>query len=172
MLCRPKSGESAANDALMSTERTSLNRDSPIFFVCSCRSTATLIQHISMIQRSLLRQSRAIGSSLYRSPSVLPSRLCAPAARRSPIPVHHASPARWYSAETNTEPTTGAQASQSEQAAPEAEIISEAEDPLKKELETKNREIIDLKVWTAPPTPFAMLSANGHTTGQISTLRR
>ncbi|MCJ1420014.1 Mitochondrial matrix cochaperone [Xylographa parallela] len=98
-----------------------------------------------MIQRSLFRQPRAIGSKLYRTSNSNPSRFYTPVTRISPIPVHRASPSRWYSAETKTEPTTGAQASQSEHAAPEAETVPETEDPLKKELDTKNREIIDLK---------------------------
>ncbi|MCJ1433088.1 Mitochondrial matrix cochaperone [Xylographa pallens] len=98
-----------------------------------------------MIQRSLLRQPRAIGSKLYRTSNINPSRFYTPVTRISPVPINRVSPSRWYSAETKTEPTTGAQASQSEQAAPEAETVPEAEDPLKKELDTKNQEIIDLK---------------------------
>ncbi|MCJ1389582.1 Mitochondrial matrix cochaperone [Xylographa bjoerkii] len=98
-----------------------------------------------MIQRSLLRQSRAISSKLHSSSCTLPSRFYSSPARIIPISRTHACPLRWYSSETNTEPTTGAQASQSEPAAPEAETIPEAEDPLKKELDTKNKEIIDLK---------------------------
>ncbi|MCJ1315571.1 Mitochondrial matrix cochaperone [Xylographa vitiligo] len=98
-----------------------------------------------MIQRSLLRQSRAIGSRLYRNPNSNPSRFYTPATRTSTVPVNRASPSRWYSSETNPEPTTGAQASPSEQAAPEAETVPETDDPLKKEVDAKNKEIIDLK---------------------------
>ncbi|MCJ1400288.1 Mitochondrial matrix cochaperone [Xylographa trunciseda] len=98
-----------------------------------------------MIQRSLLRQSRAISSKLYSSPSTVPSRFYSPPTRIFPIPVTRAFPPRWYSSETKPEPTIDAQASQPEQAAPSAETVPESEDPLKKELDTKNKEIVDLK---------------------------
>ncbi|MCJ1280821.1 Mitochondrial matrix cochaperone [Xylographa opegraphella] len=100
-----------------------------------------------MIQRSLFRPSRAIGSKLYRTSNLNPSRFYTPLARITPVPSSRASPSRWYSSssETTAEPTTGAQAAPSEPAAPEAETDTETADPLTKELDAKNREIIDLK---------------------------
>ena len=130
----------------------------------------TLTRHPSMIQRSLLRQSRASCSKLYNTPRTVPFRFHSPPARISFIPISRASPSRCYS-ETKTEPTTSDQAPPSEQTAPEAETVPAAEDPLKKELDTKNKEIVDLKVGTAPPAPSSTLSANVQTTGQVPPFR-
>lgn len=108
-------------------------------------------RHYKMIQRSLLQQSRAISSHLRTRPIPLPSRFYSPPTRISPLAASRALTSRWYSSETQPEPTTGESASITEQAVPEAETVPPTEDPLKKEVETKNREIIDLKVLLASP---------------------
>jgi molecular chaperone GrpE len=98
-----------------------------------------------MIPRTLLRQTRAARSSIQTIPR--PS-LARPQSRQSNLSFALASrPAtsRWYSSEPDTKTTEGAA-----EAKPE-EKISEAEDPAKKELEAKDKEIIDLKV--TPLTP-------------------
>jgi len=101
-----------------------------------------------MIPRTLFRQGRALSSSIrtvpYSSlaqPQVRPSNLAfAPASRRAT--------SRWYSTEPETKKAEG-------EAAADADTKTEgknaeAEDLAKKELEAKNREIIDLKVALLP----------------------
>ncbi|MCJ1476482.1 Mitochondrial matrix cochaperone [Lambiella insularis] len=95
-----------------------------------------------MIPRSLLRHSSAIRSALRSHPPTLPSRLHLPPTRIFPVPTSGAFTSRSYSSDTSHEPTTGDPASP---AAPEAETVPTSEDPLKKEVDAKNQEIIDLK---------------------------
>ncbi len=100
-----------------------------------------------MIPRILLRQARAASSRIQTTPR---SSLARPQFRQSNLSFALASrPAtsRWYSTEPNTKTTEGAA-----EAKPE-EKIGEAEDPAKKELEAKNKEIIDLKVTPLPLLP-------------------
>ena len=93
-----------------------------------------------MIQRTIFRQSRSFASSLragQTSSFIQPqSRLAAisfaPSSQRSLA-------ARWYSSEP--EKKDGEETKESEVT---------ADDPVKKELEVKNREIIDLKVYCCP----------------------
>ncbi|PMD22711.1 putative GrpE protein like protein, mitochondrial [Hyaloscypha hepaticicola] len=92
-----------------------------------------------MIPRTLLRQARAASSSIQTIPR---SSLARPQFRQSNLSFALASrPAtsRWYSTEPDTKTTEGAAETKSE------EKIGDAEDPAKKELEAKNKEIIDLK---------------------------
>lgn len=141
-----------------------------------------LTRHLTMIQRSLLRQSRALSSNLPRNLATLPSRYSSSPLRILPIPASRSFLPKWYS----TTPETKAEASEAS-AAESSEVMSgkdevEApEDPLKKELETKNREIIDLKVSLNslppyprpvplhPPQPLPTFSSSP---GQIPPLRR
>lgn len=97
------------------------------------------LHHTStMIQRSLLRTSRALSSRIQNHSSFAPLRQQTPPLRilRAQLPSISAS--RWYSdaAQTNKEepPATG-------EAKP-----AEADDPAKKELEAKKQEVVDLKV--------------------------
>jgi len=87
-----------------------------------------------MIQRTLLRQSRALSSSIRSSPR---SSLARPQFRPSYTPLSQASrqpsSSRWYS----TEPEAKKDA--------EGEKKVDEVDPAKKELEAKNKEIVDLK---------------------------
>jgi len=67
-----------------------------------------------------------------------------------PSPFRHpsSSASKWTTSRhysTSPEAAVGAEASLTEEGAAEGEKI--VEDPSKKELESKNREIIDLKVW-------------------------
>lgn len=91
----------------------------------------------------MFRQSRLV-SALVRAPAGISSRpipeAYRPTARLSPRIVL----ARWYSA-TAMENNKGAESEEAK-----AEQDTPAEDPMKKELETKNREIIDLKVVPDP----------------------
>lgn len=101
-----------------------------------------------MIQRHLLRQSRAIAPRWQALSRASPS-LTQFAPRRIP-----SSSLRWREASKCYSTTHAADAP------PESEIIqpeqaqpaSEEESPLSKELEAKDREIIDLKVNKHPPT--------------------
>ncbi|TVY35459.1 GrpE protein-like protein, mitochondrial [Lachnellula occidentalis] len=87
-----------------------------------------------MIQRTLLRQTRALSSSIRSAPRTAISRpQFLPANRLSARPL---ASARWYA----TEP----EAKKDSEAA-EGKTEAKAEDPIKKDLETKEREIIDLK---------------------------
>ena len=99
----------------------------------------------NMIQRSLLRQSRVAGRRLQAQSRTPLSRFHFPPIRISQQPLGRI-PQRWQSttttaAETSNDANTEASTSE---AAPKAE--TQEEDPLKKELDAKNREVIDLKV--------------------------
>jgi hypothetical protein len=102
-------------------------------------------QHI-MIQRTLLRQSRVFSSSLrftprtsLARPQFLPQTSLASISRTRPL-----TSSRWYSTEPEARNAEG-------EAAPAA---AEAADPVKKELEEKNKEILDLKVCATLRNPF------------------
>ena len=97
-----------------------------------------------MFQRTIFRQAQAARSVLAASPSTsaplalrrtsqLQTRL--PAALRpfAPQPI-----SRFYSTENNGE---------QKEASKEGENGENAEDPVRKELEEKKKEVIDLKVW-------------------------
>ena len=91
-----------------------------------------------MIQRTLLRQSRALSSSIRSAPRVS---LARPQFRPTPISFAQASrstASRWYSSEP--------EAKTADAAAEGKNGAAEAEDPVKKELEAKNKEIVELKV--------------------------
>ncbi|KAF8852679.1 GrpE-domain-containing protein, partial [Acephala macrosclerotiorum] len=91
-----------------------------------------------MIQRTLLRQSRALSSSIRSSPR---ASLARPQFRPSPaFPTsQRIASSRWYSSETEAKKEGDAAEAKGDGKA------AEAEDPVKKELEAKNKEIIDLK---------------------------
>ncbi len=89
----------------------------------------------NMIQRSLLSQSRALCSRSYHPSRSVISRYSHHPLRIPPPPTKRTS--RCYSTATETE--GGARV---EAPVPEAD----SEDPAKKELEEKNKEIIELKV--------------------------
>lgn len=103
-----------------------------------------------------MRQSRAVGSSLTSAtrnslarPQFQPSKLSLPAASSRPAT------SRWYSSEP--------------EAKKEGEAASKdaaAEDPAKKELEAKNREIVDLKVCLSH---FAAANATTNVTSRTNT---
>jgi len=97
----------------------------------------------TMIQRTLLRQSRALNSSLKSAPRASLSRPQFLSSQPSLASLSRSRPfisSRWYS----TEP----EAKNTGEAAPAA---PEAVDPVKKELEEKNKEILDLKVCATHP---------------------
>jgi molecular chaperone GrpE len=90
-----------------------------------------------MIQRTLLRQTRALSSSIRSAPrSSLTRSQFLPANRLAARPL---ASSRWYA----TEPEAKADG---EAAAAEGKTEEKTEDPVKKELEAKDKEIIDLKV--------------------------
>jgi hypothetical protein len=94
----------------------------------------------TMIQRTLLRQSKALGSCIRSSPRTSLARPQFRPANLSSAPSSRAfTSSRWLGAEE------GAKKEEGEATAEEGNKGGE-EDPVKKELEAKNREIIDLKV--------------------------
>ena len=93
--------------------------------------------NIAMIQRTLLRQSRALSSSIRSAPRTALSRSqLIPANRLAARPL---ASARWYATEPEAK-------KDGEAAAAEGKAEEKAEDPVKKELEAKEKEIIDMKV--------------------------
>ena len=127
-------------------------------------------QHI-MIQRALLRQSRSLASSLRTSSNttLFRSQFRPQTLRLAPSASPLAS-ARWYATEPESKDEekvegTGAAADQSKQ-----EGASEAENPLAKELESKNKEILDMKVCLLLTTEAQRMTDKR--TGQISPGRR
>jgi molecular chaperone GrpE len=105
----------------------------------------------TMIRQRLLRQSRSIISPV---PSHSISQLHSPFRLRhlQPLSSAFAKPfpprveRRWVSAETDAEAKTNPDPESVSTRGAAADQQTQAEDPLKKDLETKNREIIDLKV--------------------------
>jgi len=120
-----------------------------------------------MIPRTLLRQTRAVSSSIRTVPR---SSLARPQFRQSNValaPASRLATSRWYSTEPEAKTTEG-------DAAAESKIdgkSTEAEDPAKKELEAKNKEIIDLKVTPHPPPSLPALSDFSNP-GSIPAVRR
>lgn len=100
-----------------------------------------------MIQRSLLRQSRALCSCPCLSSKSPISRSYLNTFKRSSSQTRRAA-LRYYSTSTEAENKVSPEASNAESSRVEAED----EDPSKKELDSKNREIIELKV-CPPPAP-------------------
>ncbi|TVY57336.1 GrpE-like protein, mitochondrial, partial [Lachnellula cervina] len=93
----------------------------------------------TMIQRTLLRQTRALSSSIRSAPRTAISRpQFLPATR---LPARPLASARWYA----TEPEAKKDGEAAAAAAAEGKTEAEVADPKKKELEAKEREIIDLK---------------------------
>jgi len=104
-----------------------------------------------MIRQGLLRQGRSLISPV---PSRLISQL------HSPFRLRHLQPSssafakpfpprlerRWVSGETDAEAKTNPDPESVSTRGEAADQQTQAEDPLKKELEAKNREVIDLKV--------------------------
>ena len=100
----------------------------------------------TMIPRTLLRQTRAVRSSIRTVPR---SSLARPQFRQSNLsfaPASRPATSRWYSTEPEAKKAEGDAAAESKT----DEKSAEAEDPAKKELEAKNKEIIDLKVTPHP----------------------
>ena len=94
----------------------------------------------TMIQRTLLRQSRALSSCIRSSPQVSLARAQFRPSNLSFAPSSRAfTSSRWLGAESEAKKEDG-------EAAAEEGKKAEEEDPVKKELEAKNKEIIDLKV--------------------------
>jgi molecular chaperone GrpE len=91
-----------------------------------------------MIPRTLLRKSRAFSSSIRSVPRASLARPQFRPSQLSIAPTSRPAAARWYSSEP--------EATKEGETAKEAETPKEAEDPVKKELEAKNKEIVDLKV--------------------------
>jgi molecular chaperone GrpE len=91
-----------------------------------------------MIQRTLLRQTRALSSSIRPVPiSPLTRSQFLPANRLAARPL---ASSRWYA----TEPEAKKEGETA--AAAEGKAEEKTEDPVKKELEAKDKEIVDLKV--------------------------
>lgn len=125
-----------------------------------------------MIQRTLLRQSRALSSSIRSTPPTSFLRLqFRPAATPASLSrISRPAAARWYSSEPDAK-KDGEEVKPGEKA--------EAEDPAKKELEAKNKEIVELKVRchfpccpTQLPVSHWRPCVNSEITGQIPPLRR
>jgi len=92
---------------------------------------------LTMIQRTLIRHTRALSSSIRSAPRTAISRPQFIPANR--LPARPLASARWYATEPEAK-------KDSEPAAAEGKTEAKTEDPVKKELEVKEREIIDLKV--------------------------
>jgi molecular chaperone GrpE len=91
-----------------------------------------------MIQRTLLRQTRALSSSIRSAPRApLTRSQFLPANRLAARPL---ASSRWYA--TEPEAKNDGEAA----AAAEGKAEEKTEDPVKKELEAKDKEIVDLKV--------------------------
>ena len=96
--------------------------------------------HTAMIQRTLFRQSKSLASCLRASPKSSHSRSqFRPATRIAPSSSRLFTTSRWYSTESEKKDTA-------EQNTATKEADSPAVDPAKKELEAKDKEIVDLKV--------------------------
>lgn len=122
-----------------------VHRESPTF---SCLHQTSDDAKPAMIQRTLLRQPRLLGPCIRansRSTFVKAQfRAREPAAPTSrPIAA-----ARWYSTEPEAKKDADGSGSEAGQG---AESEAEAVDPVKKELEAKNKEILDLKVCSTLP---------------------
>lgn len=133
----------------------------PMNFGCMCcyrRSfhfTATTPNHThDMIQRNLLRRSRALCSRSYHPSQSVISRYL-PQPLRIP-PLHTNISPRCYSTATETEGDARAEAAESE---------VNNEDPAKRELEAKSKEIIELKV--RPPLIYHDTYAYAHPTSTL-----
>jgi len=101
------------------------------------------ITNLVMIQRTLLRQTRALSSSIRSAPRASLARSqFLPANRLAARPL---ASSRWYA----TEP----EAKKDGEAAEEGKAEEKTEDPVKKELEAKEKEIIELKVCAPSPLP-------------------
>lgn len=131
------------------------------------------INHHNMIQRTLLRQSQVLATNVSRSFRPSPSHLYSPPLRIPLVSTSRALASRCYSTEQTPESDIDGEASSAETNQPGEQ---EAEDPHKKEVEAKDREITDLKV-RAPLfiqlLPFQLHpSYSAIHTGQIPSLRR
>ena len=101
-----------------------------------------------MIQRTLLRQSRALGSCVRSYPRASLAR-----SQFRPAPLLFAPLSRSFTSSRWRGVEEGAKKDEENAAAAAAEAKeeAEAEDPAKVELEAKNKEIIDLKVRRLDP---------------------
>ena len=124
------------------------------YFSKTPSSSAIIIHHrihssrsqtSTMIQRTLLRQSRALSSSIRTAPR---TSLARPQFRPSQVAFVRPAAARWYSSEPEAKKDDSAE-----------KKSEEAVDPVKKELEAKNKEITELKVRHThfPPTYQSLL---------------
>jgi len=118
--------------------------------------------HIAMIQRNLYRASRHIAPRLSQRTLITPPRQ-SPAFIRLPAlqPSSSRLSSRWYSdaAETKTTPTENGEAGDASKSSESSASPLEVQ-TLKAELESKNKEIIDLKV---PPSPrHKLYPSNNH----------
>ncbi|TVY17151.1 Mitochondrial GrpE protein-like protein [Lachnellula arida] len=109
---------------------------SPLAILHDIINTRQHTLDLTMIQRTLLRQTRALSSSIRSAPRTAVSRpQFLPATR---LPARPLASARWYATEPEAK-------KDGEAAAAEGKTEAKVEDPKKKELEAKEREIIDLK---------------------------
>ena len=117
---------------------------------------------MAMISRKLVQQSRAIITKSRFIEPFFTSRFYNQSLRILPLPVKKAS--KYYS--TTTETTT----STKEEAPPErvSESQSQNEDSATKELDTKNREIIELRVRPQRP-PIVFSKQQSLTNSRINT---
>jgi molecular chaperone GrpE len=93
-----------------------------------------------MIQRTLLRQSRALGSCIRSTPKASLARPQFQVARQNLNAFSRPAASRWYATEPEAKKEGEAAEGKS----------AEAEDPVNKELEAKNKEIVELKVGATP----------------------
>ncbi len=113
-------------------------------------------QQFTMIQRSLFRQSRQVSSRLRCSSNLSPSTSYFTSLRITPPPLRQRIALRCYSTATEEKPSANSEASPAEQSQPG---IKEEEDPAKKKLDAKHKEVIELKVSPPPHPPFQKASS-------------
>lgn len=103
-----------------------------------------------MIQRTLLRQSRALGSCIKSTPRLS---LAQPQFQKPAANAFVRSAWRGYATEPEASKAEGDKNGKTEAK------NGEAEDPVKKELEAKNKEIVELKVCLPPPPSVGIKSS-------------
>lgn len=105
----------------------------PCSFLCTISKSITILA--TMMNRSLLRTSRLLSNATKYAQATSTYRPF-PISSRLPAPARAHISARWYSeAKGETEAKDDAQ-----------ESVKEEEDPVKKELEAKKKEVVTLKV--------------------------
>jgi hypothetical protein len=121
----------------------------------------------TMIPRTLLRQTRAVSSSIRTIPGASLARPQFCQSNLSFAPASRPATSRWYSTEPEIKKTEAGGAAAESKA---EEKAAGAGDPAKKELEAKNKEIIDLKVTLLPLPSYSQHFLTLRIKGSISPL--